>query len=271
DFPLRDIRCRGNNVFRDNGGITVRNLNDAKVTITINGGTVTCTFINGVIPPPCVDGTVAAIQPEDPISMTTVVSKQNSNVIAKTVHAEKQIFDCETSDGIAVIADVTIIAEIYENMNTQTTISKQVEVVTCVKNPPTEPTESVPPFVIGCSVTIPSPDAEIVRFCGESPIEEPQEMNTVAKASINGGTNQKGIVKTIEAQKEVFLCDLNNDQTDDKKVDLIIFMETWENVNALAEVPPRDPIIDRTIETLRCVIKIDTVTVESCQFREFPL
>ncbi|MGH9923420.1 MAG: Ig-like domain-containing protein, partial [Nitrososphaerales archaeon] len=102
DFPLRDIRCRGDAVFTANGGSTVRDLNNAKVTITINGGTVTCTFINGIIPPPCVGGTLSAIQPEDPISMTTVVSKQNSNVIAKTVHAEKQIFDCETSDGIAV-------------------------------------------------------------------------------------------------------------------------------------------------------------------------
>ncbi len=69
-------------------------------------------------------------QPADPLSMTTVRVGQ----VAKTVIAEKEIFRCDVvQGGQDLIVDVTIYAEIYENMTSKSIIAKQVRVVTCVK------------------------------------------------------------------------------------------------------------------------------------------
>ncbi|MGH9922832.1 MAG: hypothetical protein ACRD38_08785, partial [Nitrososphaerales archaeon] len=236
----------------------------------------------------------------DPISMNTVVAKTSGNgngatKVAKTVHAEKELFECRTIQGsIPVIVDVTTYVELYSNMSfngeppLEDLIDPVVEVITCVK------VESEARF-IGCEERTDQLDGVgiIVQNCKEDPIDEPQEMNTVAAASINGGNSngRAGNVLTVEAQKEIFLCDLdgatapdssecNNGlglpnfgagtdtvcRDDDKKVDVIIFTKIWENVNALAEDPPGDPVLAKDILSLTCLVKIDTALVEECEF-----
>ena len=190
-------------------------------------------------------------QHEDPIDMNTVVSKN----IAKTIHAEKHIYDCSLEQGdIPVIADMTIIAEIFEDMDTKSIIKKQVFVITCIKEP-----ESV--TVIGCHSDIPETDVAIVRNCSEEQISHPQEMNTVTKGSI---------VKTIDAQKEIFKCTLSFDPFTfepivRKKVMVVLFTEIWEDVRLL----PNNPIIKIIVESMRCTIDESTPfpTVESCEFK----
>jgi hypothetical protein len=180
-------------------------------------------------------------QPEDPISMNTV----RNNNIAKTIHAEKQIFECTLEQGdIPVIVDVTIIAEIYEDMNTQTIIKKDALTITCIK-------EESQATLIQCESSIPDEEIVPVRNCTEDSIEHPQEMNTVNKGSI---------VKTIEAQKEVFLCTLDDGTR--KKVDVVLFTEIWENLGLL----PNNPVVKHTFESMRCIILIDEAEVESCKF-----
>jgi|GEM_PF-2863244 len=188
-------------------------------------------------------------QPEDPISMNTV---RNGNIV-KTIHAEKQIFDCSLEQGdIPVIVDVTIFADIYEDMSTKSVISKQVQVATCTKD------EDIA-VVIDCEVTTPSTTpVPVGTGCEElSDITHPQEMNTV---------NKGDTVKTIEAQKEVFLCILDGSTI--KKVDLIVFTEIWEDLGKLKQAAPQDPLVKKTFESMRCVVLTNTATVESCKFSQ---
>jgi hypothetical protein len=237
-IPLRSIRC----VSTDPTDSSDRVGNSAVIDLNSNE-TVTCTFVNGILEGPCEDGVVSIAQPEDSISMTTI---RNGNIV-KTIHAEKQIFDCELPQGdIPVIADVTIIAEIFEDLNTKSVISKQVEVVTCIKMNSTG-------VIVECNLSIPSQDRIPVTNCSENTdITHPQEMNTVRKGST---------AKTIETQKEVFICIFSDsDPTNDKKVDLVLFTNIFQNLNTQTSDDPQ-------ILSMKCVIKIDTVTVESCHFR----
>lgn len=242
-FTLGSLTCKD----PDNG----TTITGSKANIDLDAGeTIICTFKNLKTPSPCIGGTLAS-QPEDPISMTTTVSSANgNNKIAKTVHAEKQVFDCFLEQGnVPVIADVTIVAEIFEDMTTKKVIHKQVEVVTCVKRTDGK--------ILGCRIDIPSSNVVVVNHCSEEDVLHPQEMNTVTR-------NGNGIVKTIEAQKEVFTCTLaTTDPTDDKKVDIVIFTEIWEDLKNITHTPP-DPTVLKTFLSMRCVIKIDTVTVEAC-------
>ncbi|MGH9921520.1 MAG: Ig-like domain-containing protein, partial [Nitrososphaerales archaeon] len=210
--------------------------------------TVNVTVINRTL-----ENCSLGVQPDDPIAMNTVRSGQ----IAKTIHAEKQVFDCALEQGsIPVRVDLTIIAEIYENMVTQAVINKQTQVMTCIK----EPTRG---DLIGCSNEVPLTDIVPLRNCSEESVRHPQEMN-----SVNKGT----IVKTIEAQKEVFLCDIDNNVNtgspapNEKKVDLTVITEIWEDLNKLNSNPPLDPVIKKTFESFRCIVDLETATVESCKF-----
>jgi hypothetical protein len=249
------------------------------------------------------------LQPEDAISQVTI---RNGN-IAKTIHAEKEIFHCFTEQGgVPLVVEMTVFAEIFENMNTMEVIRKQVEVVTCTKLLDTAQ-------VIGCESQSVDTDFVPLRNCEDQailviiadvdegqiipfikiPLEvlpnHPQEMNVVNKGKI---------VKAIESQKEIFLCDLDrpssfedliNGSTNDvvipigegvlifpvneKKVETVIFTEIWEDLNLL----PNDPVVKKNFESLRCVVtlivdgdgdgEVDPwnredrlVNVESCQF-----
>jgi hypothetical protein len=100
----------------------------------------------------------------------------------------------------------------------------------------------------------------------------PQEMNTVSKGSA---------VKTIETQKEIFLCNLDavtnlddleftNDivitcfqvgqsevacliiPVNEKKVEVLTITEIWEDLSLL----PGNPIVKKTFESSRCVVTL---------------
>jgi hypothetical protein len=136
-------------------------------------------------------------------------------------------------------------------MNTQSIIKKQALVITCVKS-------ETSTIVIDCGSEEPSTNPAPVTNCFEfTQFSHPQEMNTV---------NKGNIVKTIEAQKEVFICEMNLDvesfdPLDDKKVDLVIFTEIWEDLRTL-----EDPIISTQFEFFRCVVLLSEASVESCRF-----
>jgi hypothetical protein len=212
-------------------------------------GTTTFNVVEG-----CVQRTV---QPKDPVSMNTV---RNGNIV-KTIHAEKILFDCKFEQGdIPITADVTIIAEIYEDMSTKSIIKKQAIHVTCIKEP-------VRVQVLECNSGLISGGGTVARNCVEEEapaiieqaITHPQEMNTV---------NKGNIVKTIEAQKEIFRCLLRQEPLEIKKVDLVLFTEIWEDLSLL----PSNPVIKTTFLSMRCVIDTSTSlpTVESCIFKNIP-
>jgi len=254
------------------------------------------------------------IQPEDAVSMNTV---RNGN-IAKTVHAEKEVFLCLTEQGgLPLIMDMTIFVEIFENMATKEVLSKQAHVITCLKVPETaavldcesKPIPSVVAPVRNCrddavlmEIVIFSTDTGERIFTEEITINEvfpthPQEMNTVNKGST---------VKTIETQKEIFLCNLDHPMqfndipstndfvaceggpgsaqctifpVNEKKVELLTITEIWEDLSLL----PDNPIVKKTFQSSRCVVTLVVdvdgdgiddledpgdllVNAESCQF-----
>jgi|GEM_PF-2387559 len=231
------------------------------------------------------------IQPEDAVSMNTV---KNGNIV-KTIHAEKEIFRCFTEQGgLPLIVDMSVFVEIFENIATKEVLSKQARVITCMKSPDTAilidceskpiPTDVAP--VRNCrddAVAIEFPvfllsTGEQVGTWGPDEITinevfptHPQEMNTV---------NKGNTVKTVETQKEVFLCNLDhptnldelgstNDiiltcipvdgvllcviiPVNEKKVEVLTITEIWENLSLL----PGNPITKKTFESSRCVVTL---------------
>lgn len=213
---------------------------------------------------------------EDPISMNTVKSGR----IVKTIHAEKEIFDCRVIQGnIPVIVDVTTFIEIFEDIFTRQVTGTNVLVTTCLKQNGTA-------TVLDCASSEPGTTAIPLTFCAEDKnITHPMEMNTVVRGNDN-------IAKTVEAQKEIFLCDLDGDSLKkpclstatraddpmcfdpDKKVDIVLFTEIYENMVTRT-------IIDTQFFSMRCVLLITDntlvsaggktdATVESCAFSAIP-
>lgn len=88
------------------------------------------------------------------------------------------------------------------------------------------------------------------KNCKEFLVRRPQEMNTM---------NKGNIVKTIESQKEIFLCNIGAGIF--KNVDIVLLTEIWENLNNLS-----NPIIKIAFEAVRCVLNIGVAEVETCRF-----
>jgi len=192
-------------------------------------------------------------QAEDPWSMTSVRVQD----VAKTIFAEKEIFECKTVQGnLELIVDVTTIAEIYENMTNKNIILKQTEVITCASL-------DADGTLLGCDVYTPTTDFIPVSDCDDDvgDLEHPQEMNTVNKGKT---------VKTIIVQKELWECEFHTDDGargeddfyDDKKIEQYTIEEIWENLNLL----PGNPVTLKTVESLRCTTLIEEAFVESCLF-----
>ena len=200
--------------------------------------------------------------PSDPISMNTV---RNGNIV-KTIHAEKEVFLCLLKQGdIPVIVEMTIIGEIFEDMTTTKIIKKQAEVITCMKlratggivgcKMETPPTGFTPKLNCDDSVYIILSNVKmpLTLFGIELLPTHPQEMNTVSKNKT---------VKTIESQKEIFLCDI--DQSNDllaigiifpfneMKVDLVVFTDIWEDLGNL----PTNPTVKTEFLGLSCEISL---------------
>ncbi|MGH9877462.1 MAG: hypothetical protein ACRD5H_07470 [Nitrososphaerales archaeon] len=226
-------------------------------------------------------------QPEDPISANTI----RSGKIAKTIFAEKEIFDCKLNQGnLDVIVDVTLYIELYENIAQQKVIGSNAVAITCLKDEGNAE-------VIGCeSEPVPAEPVPVGDDCvAQFYITHPMEMNTVVR---------EGIGKTVQVDKEVFICPLDPDIeivedspegaceflreefpdgvpeeiiplecfTTIKKVEIIIFAEVYENLEFQF-------VEDTQFHAMRCVVLItndnfdedpeDTVgdaSVETCQF-----
>ncbi len=198
-------------------------------------------------------------QSEDPLSMNTVRVQD----IAKTIIAEKEIFNCQLVQGdIEVLVHVNTVVEILENMTTKTIISKQALVISCVKENADSSGGSDDGTVYGCDWYRPGTDFIPVTDCDDRTndyLEHPNEMNTVNKGKI---------VKTIVVQKEVLECFLSaSTQDDDKKIEQYIVEEIWEDLR----LAPNDTIVQLNTESIRCTTLITDAFVESCQFRTLPL
>src|SRR5574341_1406972 len=148
--------------------------------------------------------------PDDGISMNTV---KNGNTV-KTIHAEKEIYDCFLEQGnLPVLVDLTTYLEVYENITSQEVIETNDIATTCLKDEFTA-------TVIYCeSYDVSTSPVFVGSECSELDLEFPQEMNTVTKGKI---------AKTVESQKEVFLCTPGGDQ---KKVDIVLFTDVYEDLN----------------------------------------
>ncbi len=182
---------------------------------------------------------------EDPISMNTVKSKD----IVKTIHAEKEVFDCFLAQGnLPIIVDLTTYLEVYENITAQEVVATNAISTTCLKDESSA-------TVIDCASKDISSSPVFVNNCSElKDITHPQEMNTVTKGKL---------AKTVEAQKEVFQCDLNGTF---KKVDIVLFTEIYEDLSKQTT----DPV---QFLSARCVVletdnseDLQDADVESCIF-----
>ncbi len=187
---------------------------------------------------------------EDPISMNTVRNKD----IVKTIHAEKEVFDCFLNQGnLEVIVDLTTYLEVYENITSQEVIETNAISTTCLKDEETA-------TVIDCESLDVSTSPVFVNNCTEDlGITHPQEMITVTKVKT---------AKTVEAQKEVFLCTLSDGTT--KKVDIVLFTEIYEDLNTQTTTSVQ-------FLSARCVIletdninggDLQDASVETCIFDE---
>lgn len=190
--------------------------------------------------PPLVGCRVSLTPPTDATDMNTIVTGTK----VKTIHVEKQVFDCQAQimpiPAYTYIADVTIYTEIFEDLaNFPSVIPKKTfESITCVKDAKTG-------NVLGCqksssiSSTLPT-----TLSCLSSVVGFPIEMNTVVSSN--------GIIKTVESQKEVFKCDSSKTFKD-----VTIFTEIFENLSL--------GIVKKTSESVTCVKDVATAKVLACK------
>lgn len=181
--------------------------------------------------------------PTDPIDMNTVIFKD----IAKTIHVEKEIFKCITKNGAPVVAMVSLFTELFENLRTQSTLNKTVETVTCVKgyngtvsycNSNQIPISREYPFAVSC-------DPLNLRILN---ITSPIEMETVVSSN--------GISKTVEAEKEAFLCTYKQNKPT-QILDVMLFTEIFEKVS-------NGTVIKKNVESISCLKDIGTAKVLKC-------
>ncbi|MFY3740949.1 MAG: hypothetical protein HMLIMOIP_001394 [Candidatus Nitrosomirales archaeon] len=187
---------------------------------------------------------------DDPISSNTVKNRD----IVKTIHAEKEVFTCFLEQGnLEVIVDVTLYLEVYENITSQEVIATNAISTTCLKDEFTA-------TVIDCeSKDVPTSPVFVGDNCeDDTDITHPQEMNTVTRSKI---------AKTIETQKEVFFCTLNESPLVIKKVDIVLFTEISEDLNTQTTFPVQ-------FLSARCVVLVtdsddlQDADVETCIFSE---
>ncbi|MEM2760652.1 MAG: hypothetical protein QXU32_09440 [Nitrososphaerales archaeon] len=254
---------------------------------------------------------ILLLLPEDFVEMNTVVITKGTTPVAKTVHVEKEVYFCHLDQGnVPVIVEQDIYLEIFQNMNTKQVLRKQAEVITCVKK--IDNAE-----VIGCDRKGIPTDPVVVQGCFpvdwtiflidfigglilhdfnyDQVVRHPMETNTVVNPS------NTRIAKTVNAQKEVFICDFGNgpfstgeinpnevNSLEDlstldahdfealKKVDLVIFQEIWQDGDKL----PNNPITKRSVIAVKCVTNLLSDTdnddgfvpeVESCKFTNVTL
>ena len=195
----------------------------------------------------------------DPVDMNTVIFKD----IAKTIHVEKEAFKCKTKSGALVIALVSLYTELFTNMSTLHPSKKTVESDTCVKgyngtvlwchssHQETEigvggirPELEFGPLATAC-------DPISLRT---QPVPSPIEMETVV------GTN--GIVQTVEAEKEIFLCDFKQNKPT-TLLGVTLFTELYEDILG------KYPVLIKNFESVSCLTDIGSARVLKCSFGSY--
>ncbi len=222
------------------------------------------------------------------VSMNTVLtSKTVSSVtteVVKTIHIEKEQYDCQTVQSqTEVTVDVTTYLEIFETLPGGHVYKAQALTTTCVKTPGSASGSSDNSVsVLGCTrgteqfnfgngqflaPAEPAKDTTVigaVSDCAAIDIDtdgqSTQVVNTVVSAA------NPGIVKTVDAQKEAFHCDDSGSSTiasggsvsGDKKIDVVIFQDTVENVNTGETT--------QSWLSATCVTLVQLASVEDCAF-----
>jgi hypothetical protein len=167
---------------------------------------------------PTVDNCVLqfGLQPDDPVDMNTMIS----GTTIKTIHAEKEVFTCQQASGAPVIFDVTISTKIFEDLKEQRTVKRSFEVITCAKN--------VDGTVMGCQTTVPSTTLPLARNC--LPYSLTHEQFLIEMNSVVGIGALSNMAKTVDAEKEIFRCELSQG-VPAKIKDVTIFSEIYEDMN----------------------------------------
>lgn len=182
--------------------------------------------------------------------------------IAKTIHLEKEIFNCFLVQGsLPVLVDVLMFVEVYENITAMEVVKTSVVVATCIKD-----------GNLGGN----NNGADIIDCESYEPSSSPVPVGNRCAPPSSIGLNMDGnsvrhrnIVKTPTVEKEFSLC-LLPDGTQ-KKVDILLFVDVFENINTMET----EAVL---FYKMRCVVLVtdndpDTNTpedrdarVESCVF-----
>ena len=196
----------------------------------------------------------------DPVDMNTVIFKN----IAKTIHVEKEAFKCKTKSGALVIALVSLYTELFTNMSTLHPSKKTVESDTCVKgyngtvlwchSSHQEEGIRVLDYTFGYPPKNPLGAACDPISLRTQPVPSPIEMETVV------GTN--GIVQTVEAEKEIFLCDFKQNKPT-TLLGVTLFTELYEDILG------KYPVLIKNFESVSCLTDIGSARVLKCSFGSY--
>lgn len=195
----------------------------------------------------------------NPIAMNTVISSSPSGggeggngprEVAKTIHVEKETFVCPQA-----LFDQDIYVKKIEDLSDGIPIplkgNTTYEVVTCAKDSHTGD-------VMGCEDKIPNnSSAPISGSCQQGPwgkvqLTDPLQMNTIVAPYAYGN-----IIKTVEAQKEVFGCPTVVSPRIIK--DVTIYTEIFENFGSHAVETTK------TYDTVICTKVVANLNVTGCQ------
>lgn len=177
-------------------------------------------------------------QPLDRVDMNTVIV----GTTVKTIHVEKEIFLCDTTEAGIAIFEVSVYTKIFEDMATKTTVKRSFEVITCAK--------TGDGTVLGCKANVPPTALPTTTNCSPVPVAFPIEMDTVT-----GTGQQVNIVKTVEAEKELFNCNQPNVVV---VKEVIIFTEIYEDMTTKSTVK-------RTYDSATCIKDVSHAAVIACK------
>ena len=178
----------------------------------------------------------------DSTEMDTIITESNTGSKVKTLYIESEVYRCQAEiqpDSFwPTIVDVSLHTEIIKDPLMKD--KKNFEVITCQKN-------ATNGELWGCTKYIPPSNLPAVSYCASISVQSPIEMNTVIISP--------GIVKTIEAKKEFYLCDTPSKPKIIK--DVTIFTEILENLSTAGTTK-------KTLEVTTCLKEIASAKVLGC-------
>lgn len=176
------------------------------------------------------------VQPSHEVQMDT----QRIDGIIRTLYTEMQTFVCKTQANQPVIADVSFYVRMIDGLNNQTSLERDIEVVTCIKgiNLAT---------ILQCTSEQPPTSLPAAKMCSiQSSFMRPIVMNSEAAEDRS--------VKTTVADSKIYFCkDSNNKQM---IKDVITFIESYENLDF--------PSTKRSAEAVTCIIEIVNLKTRAC-------